>query len=299
MTVQESLTRHGIIISKLRAKASSFEEIMDRLSLESDLHEMNFEISKRTFQRDLNEIRSLHHIDIKFDRSQKVYFINEDFQNEYSKRLFEVMDVFQMLKMDKRLSDFVEFSTRKPMGTEHLSGLLYATQNRFQLQLNYKKFDNDLIDTHLVEPYLLKEFRNRWYLHAYNIEKKEFRTFGLDRIQSMRILDIKFQYPQKVNPREHFKNSFGIVSSINQEPQEIVLKFFNNQGEYVRTLPLHSSQQILEEDGDSMLVKLKIVPTYDFVFELMSMGSNLKVISPKSLADDLRGNFRRALQYYD
>jgi predicted DNA-binding transcriptional regulator YafY len=299
MTVQESLTRHGIIISKLRAKASSFEEIMDRLSLESDLHEMNFEISKRTFQRDLNEIRSLHHIDIKFDRSQKVYFINEDFQNEYSKRLFEVMDVFQMLKMDKRLSDFVEFSTRKPMGTEHLSGLLYATQNRFQLQLNYKKFDNDLVDTHLVEPYLLKEFRNRWYLHAYNIEKKEFRTFGLDRIQSMRILDIKFQYPQKVNPREHFKNSFGIVSSINQEPQEIVLKFFNNQGEYVRTLPLHSSQQILEEDGDSMLVKLKIVPTYDFVFELMSMGSNLKVISPKSLADDLRGNFRRALQYYD
>lgn len=299
MTVQESLTRHGIIISKLRAKASSFEEIMDRLSLESDLHEMNFEISKRTFQRDLNEIRSLHHIDIKFDRSQKVYFINEDFQNEYSKRLFEVMDVFQMLKMDKRLSDFVEFSTRKPMGTEHLSGLLYATQNRFQLQLNYKKFDNDLVDTHLVEPYLLKEFRNRWYLHAYNIEKKEFRTFGLDRIQSMRILDIKFQYPQKVNPREHFKNSFGIVSSINQEPQEIVLKFFNNQGEYVRTLPLHSSQQILEEDGDSMLVKLKIVPTYDFVFELMSMGSNLKVIFPKSLADDLRGNFRRALQYYD
>src|SRR5690554_33950 len=251
MTVQESLTRHGIIISKLRAKASSFEEIMDRLSLESDLHEMNFEISKRTFQRDLNEIRSLHHIDIKFDRSQKVYFINEDFQNEYSKRLFEVMDVFQMLKMDKRLSDFVEFSTRKPMGTEHLSGLLYATQNRFQLQLNYKKFDNDLVDNHLVEPYLLKEFRNRWYLHAYNIEKKEFRTFGLDRIQSMRILDIKFQYPQKVNPREHFKNSFGIVSSINQEPQEIVLKFFNNQGEYVRTLPLHSSQQILEEDGDS------------------------------------------------
>lgn len=298
MSKQESLARHRLIIQKLRNNPSTFEEILEKLRTESDLHDLNFEISKRTFQRDLKEIEELYNIEIKNDRSRKVYYIINDSQDEFSERLFEVIDVFQLLNYNQSISKFVQFSTRKPMGTEHLSGLLYAIQNRFQVVLRYKKFDHDETENRLVEPYLLKEFKNRWYLRAYDIEKKEFRTYGIDRIQAMSISDKKFQFPNKTNPKDHYKNSFGIVGPGDAQPQEILLKFTNNQGQYIRTLPLHPSQQILEENGDEMLVRLKIVPTYDFLFELMSMGANLKVLEPKSLADEMKQKFREALENY-
>lgn len=298
MSKQESLARHRLIIKKLRNNPSTFEEILEKLRMESDLHDLNFEISKRTFQRDLKEIEELYNIEIKNDRSKKVYYISNDSLDEFSERLFEVIDVFQLLNYNQSISKFVQFSTRKPMGTEHLNGLLYAIQNRFQIVLRYKKFDHDETENRLVEPYLIKEFKNRWYLRAYDIEKKEFRTYGIDRIQAMSISDKKFQFPNKTNPKEHYKDSFGIVGPGDAQPQEILLKFTNNQGQYIRTLPLHPSQQILEENGDEMMVRLKIVPTYDFLFELMSMGANLKVLEPQSLADEMKQKFREALGNY-
>ncbi len=298
MSKQESLARHRIIIQKLRKKSSSFEEILDKLQSESDLHEMNFEISKRTFQRDLKEIETLYGIEIKFDRSRKEYFISEDKQDEYSERMFEALDIFQVLNLNQSLSDFIQFDVRKPEGTEHLSGLLYAIQNRFQIQFRYQKFWSDEIETRTAEPYLLKEFRKRWYVFVYDLDKKEFRTFGLDRLHALNITQTKFQYPQQINPKEYFKDCFGIVGPNDKKPEEIMLKFIRNQGNYIRTLPLHHSQQIIKDENGEMTVKLKLVPTYDFVMELLSHGELVQVLQPKSLAKEIKNRFTMALKAY-
>ncbi len=300
MSKQESLARHRIIIQKLRTRAASFEEILDKLESESELLEMNFEISKRTFQRDLKEIETLYGIEIKFNRSQKVYFISEDSHDEYSERMFEALDIFQVLNLNQSLSDFIQFDTRKPEGTEHLSGLLYAIQNRFQVQFRYQKFWSDEVEVRTFEPYLLKEFRKRWYVFGFDLDKKEFRTFGLDRLFALNITQIKFQFPQKINPKEHFRDCFGIVGPNDEKPVEIRLKFTHNQGNYIRTMPLHHSQQILEEKKQGeMIVQLKLVPTYDFVMEILSHGEMAQVIQPKKLADEIQNRFAKALKSYE
>lgn len=299
MSKQESLTRHRIIIQKLRNKPSSFEEILDKLGSESELNEMKFEISKRTFQRDLKEIETLYGIEIKFDRSRKVYFISEDNQDEYSERMFEALDIFQVLNLNQSISDFIQFDTRKPEGTEHLSGLLYAIQNRFQVQFRYQKFWSDEVEVRTVEPYLLKEFKKRWYVFVYDLERKEFRTFGLDRLFALNITQTKFQHPQKINPKEFFKDCFGIVGPGDQSPQDIKLKFTEGQGNYIRTMPLHHSQQILEDNNGEMIVLLKLVPTYDFVQELLSHGEFVQVLAPKNLEKQLKTRMQEALRLYN
>lgn len=299
MSKQESLSRHRIIIQKLRNKSASFEEILDKLESESELLEMNFEISKRTFQRDLKEIESLYGIEIKFNRSQKVYYINEDSQDEYSERMFEALDIFQVLNLNQSLSDFIQFDTRKPEGTEHLSGLLYAIQNRFQVQFRYQKFWSDEVELRTFEPYLLKEFRKRWYVFGYDLDKKEFRTFGLDRLFALNITQTKFQFPQQINAKEHFRDCFGIVGPNGEKLEEIRLKFTQNQGNYIRTMPLHHSQQILKDENGEMTVQLKLVPNYDFVMEILSHGEMVQVIQPKKLADEIQNRFRKALKSYE
>ncbi|MFA7447283.1 MAG: WYL domain-containing protein [Weeksellaceae bacterium] len=298
MSKQEALHRHQIIIKKLRRNPCTFEEILSKLRSESELYEIDLEISKRTFQRDVKEIAALYKIEIKFNRTKKAYYISDDIEDTYSDRLFEALDVFQLLNLNQTISQFIQFKPRKSTGTENLNGLLHAIQNRYQIQFRYEKFFPDEIDSRKVEPYLLKEFKDRWYVLAYDLEKKDFRTFGLDRIYALQILPIKFQHPQTMDPKLYYKNSFGIVGPSNGEPQDIILKLTNSFGEYIRTLPLHTSQEILEEDGRDMLIKLHLIPTYDFVFELMSMGANLKVLEPQSLADELKNRFKSALELY-
>jgi len=298
MSQKETIFRHRIIIQKLRNKPSPFDEILDKLQSESDLHEMNFEISKRTFQRDLKEIESLYGIEIKCDRSRKVYFISVDNQDEYSERMFEALDVFQALNLNQSFAEFIQFDTRKPEGTEYLSGLLYAVQNRSQAQFRYQKFWSDEVETRTVEPYLLKEFRKRWYVFGFDLDKKEFRTFGLDRLYALNITQIKFQYPQQINPKEYFKDCFGIIGPDEGKAEEILLKFTHNQGNYIRTMPLHHSQQITDERNGEMTVTLKLVPTYDFIMEILSHGEFVQVLEPKSLVKEVKKRLEETKKIY-
>lgn len=298
MSKQESILRHKTIIQKLRNNPASFEEILNKLESESELHNFELVVSLRTFQRDLKEILSIYGIEIKYDRSRKVYFIENDSEDEYNERIFEALDVFQALNLNQSFASYIQFETRKPKGTEHLSGILYAIQNKFQIRFRYLKFWSDEAETRTVEPYLLKEFRKRWYVFAFDLDKKEFRTFGMDRLSALEITSKKFQFPQKINLNEYFQNSFGIVGPSEGEVEEILLKFTNNQGNYIKTMPLHESQQIVKETPDEMLVKLKLIPTYDFVMELLFYGEFVQVLEPVSLVREVKTRLEKAVGVY-
>ena len=295
MSRKETAIRQKIIIQKLRSKPSTFEEILDRIEQEDS--EIKF--SLRTFQRDLKEIEELHGVEIKFDRSDNVYRIISDDNDEYSERMFEALDIFQALNLNNTMGDFIQFDTRKPKGTKHLNGILHAIQNKFQLRISYQKFWKEKPEKRIIEPYLLKEFKSRWYVIAFDLDKKALRIFGLDRILDLHISDVKFQYPQKTDVKKYFEDCFGIISPNNQKPQKVKLLFTENQGEYIKTLPLHSSQKIVEISGDIMTIELNLIVSYDFEMELLSYGEFVKVLEPKSLADSIKTRLERGFKVYN
>ena len=71
MSKIESISRYNLIIKKLRKHSATFKEIADSLAIESELREYNFNVSKRTFLRDLDDIRLIYNIDIRYDFSKK------------------------------------------------------------------------------------------------------------------------------------------------------------------------------------------------------------------------------------
>src|SRR5574344_1107605 len=107
MSKRESISRYNLIIKKLRKHPSTFAEIAEYLAFESELQEYNFNIGKRTFQRDLDDIRSIYNIDIQYDFSRKVYFIDYDEQPEVNERILEAFDIYNALNLTDRLSDFI------------------------------------------------------------------------------------------------------------------------------------------------------------------------------------------------
>ncbi len=298
MSKRESIARYNLIIKKIRKAPATFQEISEYLKRESELQEYNFNMHIRTFQRDLIDIRSIYDIDIRCDRRTQKYYIDNEGNQAAMERILEAYDTFNALSLTDRLSNYIHFENRRSMGTENLYGLLHAMQNKVRIHFTYKKFWEDEPTQRTVEPFALKEFRNRWYLVGNDTNRNSVRIFALDRLQNLEISKSKFTPTSPFDVNEYFQDSFGIISSHGKKAEKVVLSFTPDQGKYIKSLPLHHSQQILADNKNEVLVSLNLAITFDFVMELMSYGPEVKVIQPESLANELKENFKKALEKY-
>jgi len=262
----------------------SWEELDDFLAQESELQEYKLQVSQRQFQRDVNDIFVLYGIEIKNNKSSKRYVIVTSHETEA--RSLEAFDVFNLLKMGGNTTKEVSFEKRRPLGTEHLAGIVHAIRNTLYISFTYHKFYEIDKKTRRIEPYMLKEVKNRWYVIGNDVEVNKIRIFALDRIGELHILNKKFTRLNSINVESMFNSCFGIIlPEENQKVEEITLSFSAFQGKYIKSLPIHHSQEILVDNEKELRVRLHLYITYDFVMELLSLGREVTVLSPPSLQE--------------
>jgi predicted DNA-binding transcriptional regulator YafY len=297
---KEAVLRYHVIIKKLRRFPATFQEIAEALQLESEIQSYNFYISKRTFQRDVEDIRTIYNIDIQYDFSRKVYYINYDNKEEFKERILEAFDTFHALNLSDRLSRHIHFERRHPQGTENLYGLLHAIKNRFRVRFEHQKFWEAEITHREAEPLALKEFQSRWYLVARDLKDNRIKTFGLDRIKKLEITRQSFKPEEDFDVKKYFRYCFGIIrpDKKNEKPQEIILSFDPVEGKYIKSLPLHETQEIVVDNEKEVRVRLKLFVTYDFIMELLSHGNRVKVVKPYQLAWEMEERYQQALKQY-
>jgi len=305
MSKRGYISRYLLILKKLKVKPySTYEELksyienqFDYLQMQDDNLQLGF--SKRTLQRDLKEIRNVFGIDIEYSKSQKGYFISQnEYENMNFQRMMEAFDMFNSLNLAQDLTPFIHLEKRRPQGTENLYGLLHAIKNRLQIKFTYQQFWEEELSQRLAEPYALKEFKNRWYIMAKDSKDNNIKSFALDRLTNLEITNQTYRYPQNYSIEESYKYCFGIISPNDEEPQDIILSFEPFQGKYIKTLPLHHTQQVLVDNEEELKVKLKLCLTHDLVMELLSFGGNLKVIEPKELVNQIKQAHEEAFRKY-
>lgn len=299
MSVTESIMRYHLIISKLKKHPASLKEINEYLKNESKFRGYNFVRDKRTFKRDLDAICSIYDIDIQYNFKSKVYEISQDAYNDKNIRVAEALDLFNALKLSEDISGAIHFEKRRPNGSEHLNGLLHAIKNRLQIQFLYKKYWENSAEIRKAEPYALKEFKNRWYLLAIDTNIGEIRTFALDRLTGLTVTNLKFQNKSTLNVDEFFKDCFGIIAPTGQESQEVILSFDAFQGKYIKSLPLHETQEVLIDSSMEVQVKLTVYLTFDFIMEILAHGDKVKVIEPANLIEKIKKVYRKAIAQYE
>jgi predicted DNA-binding transcriptional regulator YafY len=299
MSTRETITSYNLIIKKLRKAPATFEEILEYLRIESEIQQYDFTISLRTFQRYLNEIRSLFNIDIRNDKSIKAYRIFENEGFDMSQRLMETFDLFNALNITDRFSSQIHFEERKPQGTEHLYGLLHAIKNRLSVEFSYQKYWENNANKRTVEPYALKEFKNRWYVFVKDTKDGNFKSFGLDRMTDLQISRQHFQPDNTFDIDEYFKHCFGITGPNDFKLEEVILSFTPFQGKYIKSLPLHKTQQVIIDNDEEMRISLRIYLSHDFFMELLSFGANVKVVQPESLAKKIKEALKANLEQYE
>lgn len=295
MAKREYIQRHLLIIRKLKTSPSSFEEIKKYLIQEQEITGENFDISQRTFQRDVKEISTIYGIDIKHNKKEGWYEITEELEEKPFERILEAFETLSALNFSEHVSDKLILEKRASKGTEYMHGLLYAIENHFEIVIQHKSYWKDKPEMRRLQPIAVKESQNRWYLICFDTIKKDFRNFGLDRIQTLEIQKQKFK-PIAFDTKAHYQNAFGVET---YEPAvKIILNFNAYQAQYIKSLPLHSSQKIIFEDKDWWRFEYFMHPTNDFIMEIMKYGENVKVEEPKALKESVKNKVIKMLDLY-
>lgn len=196
------------------------------------------------------------------------------------------------------VDSFMQFeSTPSSGGSIHLAPLLEAIKNRHPINIKYKKFSESISSSYSLHPYLLKEYRNRWYLLAWDLKRGSIRTFGCDRIEEVKVSTETTFSDVKFNSEEYFKYAIGITVIDDSPPVEVVLKCSPILANYLKTQPLHNSQK-LKVVGEKFEVRLEVLITFELIQWLQGFSSDIEVLRPTTLLDKLAKILKDAADKY-
>ena len=282
-----------------KAKKISLKEINSKW-LETDLSE-GLEIPRRTFHTWRNEVEDLFGIEIQCDKTDGDRYFIEDRDklknNSLQSWLLNTMSVNNMLLENKTLSDRILLENI-PSGQDYLSIVTDAMKKSKVLEITYKGYWSEHEHTFPVAPYCVKLFRQRWYLVGNSVYEDKIRIYSLDRVLNASLTEESFKYPKDFSPEVYFQDCFGVIRDDETEVETVKLKVNADQSNYLRSLPLHPSQEEIETSDDYSIFTLRVRPTFDFYQELLKNGETLEVLEPTWLRKDFKDIVKRMAALY-
>ncbi|MGE5406702.1 MAG: helix-turn-helix transcriptional regulator [Methanosarcina sp.] len=290
----------------------------------------------RTIEGDIHEMRHNkllgYNAPIEFDRYRKMYYYDDDnysidklpLQNDEinsilvaaklldqlkgveifshfsasARKIAEIADIYRQFD-ETTLKNAIEFEKAfETRGTEYISPVVDAIKEKYALNLKYKSFTSETVSETLVHPYLIKEYRNRWYMVGLNSRNSGIRTYCLDRFQEKpeKALNVPF-LETGFNPKTYFANVIGITVP-EDEAVEIEISFSENQANYITTQPLHKSQEKIREEDERIVFRYRLKPNFEFLSYIMGLGKEAEVLSPKSIRTKIRKMYAEAGERY-
>ncbi|MBV2224832.1 MAG: WYL domain-containing protein [Cloacibacterium sp.] len=288
-------------LRRRKDRGATYPEIADYLETQFAEKGLELKFTERTFQRDKLAIADVFGIQISYSRKKNAHFIEEEELELSQESVFDQLLLVEAYRETKGKADVMFFEPRRARGLEHLNGLIHAITQKKVLSFTYQKFWENEKSSKVVMPYALKEFKNRWYLLAADYQSKNpsffLKTYGLDRISDLNISNTSFKR-ENIDIEKAYKNSFGIISTLGKETQEILLKFDREQANYVKALPLHHSQTVIAENETETIFRVSLVPTYDFQREILSYGKRVQVLAPESFIQELKAEVEIMLKNF-
>lgn len=282
-----------------RAKRISLKEL-NRRWLENDMSDGQ-EIPERTFHKWRIAVEELFGLSILNEgRGDYRYYIeNADELSNGNLRswLFNTLSVSTLLQANLGMKDRILLE-EIPEGKEYLPVIIEAMKENVQLIMTYQSYWRDEEHTFEVEPYCLKLFRQRWYLVARSAYYNKVLIYALDRVRQLQATEVRFTYPKDFQPDEYFDGCFGIIAGDGTKVETVRLKASAGQANYLRSLPLHPSQEETERNDAFSIFTLRIRPTFDFIQELLRQGEGVEVLSPVWLRNEVAGMVERMWSKY-
>ena len=219
----------------------------------------------------------------------------------------------EMSDVVSRLQDKLSISqnNRKPIihfdnvpnlkGLKLLNPLYNYIAHKQTLRIMYQSFSARQPHEYILCPYLLKEFRNRWFLFGSKATDLLLFNLPLDRIVSVEPVDVQFRENPDFDSEHFFDDVIGVSKNIKSTPRRIKFWASREQSQYIMTKPVHPSQKLKrrnEEDG-SCIFEIEVVINFEMYSVFMSYGPGIKIIYPRQACAYMRDKLREAADLYD
>lgn len=179
----------------------------------------------------------------------------------------------------------IQFETNPAVqGLEWLAPLYQAIARRRVVRIDYHSFLEEPAQI-LLHPYLLKEWRNRWYLFGRNADDKLW-NLALDRMHGVEVAgDVAYRDNDLFDPETWFSDLVGVTKPEGARPVEVLLETTYLPSRYLDTRPIHPSQRLLFQEGDRYRFSLRVILNYELVNEILRYGNELRVLAPAELQE--------------
>jgi len=170
--------------------------------------------------------------------------------------------------------------------------------------ITYKSFRSAEARTFCMSPYILKEFRNRWFVFGkiHDFEETPLYNLALDRIEAISDAHKGERYlkDKTFSPKTYFRDMIGVTRVPDSPVEHVTFLATPSEAPYVRTKPFHQSQRELQqmEDG-SVLFSIDVILNHELERDLLGFGEGITVLSPECLVEKLRNRLSNSLENYE
>ena len=267
------------------------------------------QFSTSTLERDLRAIRADYGITITYNRHKRGYFLDfADDENIDDFRMFiwllERRERLETLTQPGRLiGQYLQLehqdggAASQFRGLDWLSPIWNALQRQLVITFRYQSYADGPNEQRIIEPGLLFEYKNRWYLDGYDQNRRAERTFGLDRITDLTLTPQAIQ-PRQIDYRAARQHVIGVTAPPGSPVERVVLRFAKREAEYVLSLPMHNSQTVLSEAAGHVDIQLFVVLNHELQREILAYGEEVEVLEPQKLREEIDGRVRALAERY-
>jgi predicted DNA-binding transcriptional regulator YafY len=148
----------------------------------------------------------------------------------------------------------------------------------------------------VVWPYTLYPYMRSWQLIAYCERREQVLMFKVDRIEEATLSDETYTIPADFDVEAYMGNTWGLLRGEGGEPVAVTLRFAADTGRRVAEDYWHGSQEVEVQADGSVLFRLHIAITSEFVGWVLRHGSEVEVLEPDTLRARVAEEHRRAAE---
>jgi phage pi2 protein 07 len=223
------------------------------------------------------------------------------------KNIQDVSDLFLLKCKDANFWNAIDFGfNTRDKKIHFLKLLLNAIAFNAKVEIEYSPVAYyPRIEKYRLNPLLLKEFANKWYLIAdawYSDDASflENKVFALTHILTLKVLKEKFATKNLNFLRNNLSNSIGFLDDTKGEVERVKLKFSMKRFFHFEDIKLHASQEIISIDFDnrSVVIGLNVIINSELEERILSFGQYVEVLEPTILRLLIKSRLSESLNYY-
>ena len=255
-------------------------------------------LDRSKFFRYKREIEEVFHISMGYNSKEGYYIKNPEIFRKDSIENW----MLSTLAVNYAIGECADIKDRIgveniPSSERFLRNIIQAMRRNQILHISYQAYGRDKVSHYTVQPYFLKLYHQRWYLIGPS-DSKPVITLALDRMKRVKNMGTEFLMDSSLTVTEYLKDCYGVMKDETLEAEDILIRAFGTEKNYLRDLPLHGSQTEVMQGEDWADFRFRLRPSWDFIGKLMERANRLKVMEPESVVAKIWTKHAESVKLY-